>query len=258
MKHSITQSNNAPERVKLWAVALWLAVWQAGAMLLGEEVLLASPLRVLKRLFGLVQTSDFWNRALFSTGSIMSGLLAGAALGILLGAAAHFSRFVRQLFRPLIAVIRAIPVAGFIILAVVWLNERSLGRFIAFLICLPVFYSNTLQGFASVDKRLLEMAFTFRMSPGAKLRALYLPALLPHLLSAVEVAVGLAWKSGTAAEVIAIPADSIGQKLYMAKIYLETGDMMAWTLTVVLLSALCGRALKALLSLAVRKGGGAQ
>ena len=52
---------------------------------------------------------------------------------------------------------------------------------------------------------------------------------------------GLAWKSGVAAELISIPSGSIGEKLYSAKVYLMTGDLFAWTAAIVLLSALCAR-----------------
>ena len=263
MKASITRDNPAKNQkklssrpaVRLWAVLLWLAVWQAAAMLLGQELFLVSPVKVLMRLWELVRTGDFWKRALASSGNIMGGLLLGALLGVALGALSAVSRFVKQLLAPLIAVIRAIPVASFIILAVVWLGPKHLGCFISLLICLPVFYTNTVTGIASADRKLKEMAEVFRFFPMKKLRVIYLPALLPYFKSACDVAVGLAWKSGTAAEVIAIPAGSIGEKLYRAKIYYETGDMLAWTLTIVLLSGAFALLIKKLTSLAAGKLG---
>ena len=47
---------------------------------------------------------------------------------------------------------------------------------------------------------------------------------------------GLAWKAGIAAEIIAMPLGTIGTMIGNAKQYIETVDMFAWTLTVILLS----------------------
>ena len=97
------------------------------------------------------------------------------------------------------------------------------------------------------------MARIFRMTPFNRLAYLYLPSILPRFATSAGVAIGLAWKSGVAAEVIGIPGGSIGEKLYRAKIYLATPDLFAWTLTIVALSVLCERAIRALLALAQRR-----
>ena len=96
------------------------------------------------------------------------------------------------------------------------------------------------------------MARVFRMSPWNRLTRIELPAVLPRLSSSAGVAMGLAWKSGVAAEVIGIPAGSIGERLYKAKVYLATPELFAWTLTIVLASVLCERALRLCLRSAVR------
>lgn len=253
--------------LRLWAVAVWLIVWQLAAILLGEGMFMSSPIRVLQniramwgtpgfwkelllgenlflsspvtvivRLWKMAGTADFWNRVLFSTVRVMGGLLLGMGAGVLLGSVSFFCRRLRELLQPMVSVIRAVPVASFIILALLWLDEESLSVFITFLICFPVFYSGTLSGFGGADERLLEMSRVFRLPFRKKLRAVYLPAVIRQTTASFEVAVGLAWKSGVAAEVIAIPGGSIGEKLYRAKLYLENGDMLAWTLAIALLS----------------------
>ena len=231
---------------------VWLLVWQLGALLLNESLLLPTPVGVIRRLFVLMGTADYWQRVLFTQWRIFAGLLLGMAAGVILGRLSVSLKAVKQLLAPLMYVIKAIPVASFIILAVVWLDEESLGTFISFLICLPVFYVNTVSGIESADPKLLEMTRMYRVGIRRKVKAVYLPALMPYLSAALDVAVGLAFKSGTAAEVIAIPGGSIGEKLYRAKIYFETGDMLAWTITIVLMSALTSW----LLRLIIRAPGG--
>ena len=95
----------------------------------------------------------------------------------------------------------------------------------------------TIGELAQTDPKLLEMAVVFRMPVWRKIRFIYLPALVPYLVSGCRIALGMSWKSGAAAEVIGLPEHSIGEHLYMAKIYLETADLFAWTLVIILVSA---------------------
>jgi len=136
-------------------------------------------------------------------------------------------------------------VASFVIAALIWVPSRRLSLLIVAVIVLPVVYAGTLDGLRQIDPRLKEMARVFRMPRLNRLRCVALPALMPSLTSALSVAMGLAWKSGVAAEVIGIPGGSIGEKLYKAKVYLATPDLFAWTLTIVLISAGCTRLLRA-------------
>ena len=158
------------------------------------------------------------------------------------------------LLRPLMLTIKSIPVASFIILALMWLRSAgNLAVFISFLMVLPVVYTNTLAGIRETDARLLEMAAVFRVPPAKRVRYLYVPAALPYFRSACTVGLGLCWKSGVAAEVIGMPSGSIGEKLYQAKVYLETPDLFCWTLTIVLLSVGCEKLLSLLTELVERR-----
>ena len=89
-----------------------------------------------------------------------------------------------------------------------------------------------------IDRKLLEMAKVFSMTPWRRIRYIYIPALVPYLKSGCQIALGMSWKSGVAAEVIGVPDHSVGEKLYMAKIYLNTADVLAWTFVIILVSAL--------------------
>ena len=144
---------------------------------------------------------------------------------------------VEVLLRPLMLTIKSIPVASFIILALMWLRSAgNLAVFISFLMVLPVVYTNTLAGIRETDARLLEMAAVFRVPPAKRVRYLYVPAALPYFRSACTVGLGLCWKSGVAAEVIGITSGSIGEALYNAKILFSTAELLAWTVVIVLLS----------------------
>ena len=156
----------------------------------------------------------------------------------------------------MVAVIKAVPVASFIILALVWLNSRSLSLFISALMVFPPVYLNVLEGIRRTDGQLLEMARVFRVPFSRRLRYIYLPQIMPYFRTAVSLGLGLCWKAGAAAEVIGLPAGSVGERLYTAKVYFQTPDLFAWTVTIVAVSVLFERLFLFLTDRAARKAGG--
>lgn len=223
-------------KVSLWAVVFWLVVWQLVSFELNSELLLVSPIKVIIRLGQLMVTLVFWKSVLFTLSRIVLGFFMAAVSGCVLAAVASRYRRVRELLAPLMVTIKSVPVASFIILALIWFSSRNLSVLISYLMVLPVIYTNMLNGIQSVDRQLLEMAQVFRISGLRTVRTIYLQHLLPFLYSACSVALGLSWKAGVAAEVIGIPKGSIGECLQQAKIYLDTPDLFAWTLVIVILS----------------------
>lgn len=248
-----TSTSSADSRkVPFWAVLFWLLVWQFAAMLMDQPLLLVSPWDTLKRLSSLVLEPIFWKSIAFSVGKIMLGFGLSCVLGIVLAALAYRFRPVRQLLSPLTATIKAIPVASFVILALLWVSSKNLSILISVMIGFPVIYLNTLTGLDNIDHKLVEMAQVFRVPLRKKISVVYFSQVLPFLRSGLNVAVGLCWKSGVAAEVIGIPSGSVGQQLYNAKVYLETADLFCWTVVIVLLSVACEKLLMLLFNRAER------
>lgn len=248
------------KRPALWAVLFWLLVWQGGSMVLAAvyphgELLLASPLAVLIRLGELAVTPAYWQAIAWSTFRILGGFFLAAALAVPLAALAAWKPWFRELMSPLAAAIKAVPVASFIILALVWLNSRNLSLFISALMVFPPVYLNVLEGICRTDRQLLEMAQVFRVPFSRRLRCIYLPQVMPFFRTAVSLGLGLCWKAGAAAEVIGLPAGSIGERLYTAKVYFQTPDLFAWTVTIVAVSSLFERAFLALVNHLTRKVG---
>lgn len=222
--------------IKIWAVVFWLSVWEIMARYIGQEILLVSPVTVLLTFFKLALTAAFWNSILFSFSRIILGFTLALMAGIILAAISSACVYIRELLKPMMAVIKATPVASFIILILIWISSRNLSIIISFLMVLPVVYSNILQGIKGTDPQLLEMACIFRISRFRRIRYIYFYQLLPYFKTACSLSLGLCWKAGVAAEVIGIPDGSIGEKLYESKIYLQTAELFAWTLTIILLS----------------------
>lgn len=243
-------------RGKLLSALLALIVWQLAAALLDNELLLVGPAEVAGRLLELMATREFWQAVGFTFSRISLGFLLAFCLALLLAALGARFPVVRVLIQPYMAAVKAVPVASFIVIALLWLSGRRLSVFISFLMVLPVLYANFLQGLREADGKLLEMAWVFRMSLWNRIRGIYLPALEPYCLSGCRSALGLCWKAGVAAEVIGVCGGSVGGMLYDAKVYLEIRDLFAWTLAIVLLSLGFERVFTRCLGWLLKKGEG--
>ena len=222
--------------IKLWAIAVLLIIWQIASMILKQEILLVSPFKAGLRIFELALETGFWRAVGFSFIRIVIGFIGAAVSGVVLaGFAARFDR-IEELLSPIVLVVKSTPVASFIILALIWIPSRNLSIFISFLMSFPVVYTNVLQGVRNSDRKLLEMASLFKVGNYRLVRYIYLYQVMPFFYTACQLSLGLSWKAGIAAEVIALPRGSIGERLYQAKIYLETYDLFAWTVVIIALS----------------------
>lgn len=223
---------------KTAAVLLALAVWQAVAMLIDSELILVTPIEVIKRLFTVWREPGFFASIAFTSSKIILGFLAAFFIGIGLGALAGRFRVAEILLWPWMLTVKSVPIASFVLIILLFVSSADISVFISFLIVLPIIYTNVLSAIKSTDSKLLEAAKLF--GTPAKYRLLYIsfPQIKPYLISASSVGCGLAFKAGVAAELIGIPTGSIGEALYNAKIYLNSADLFAWTVIIILMSVL--------------------
>lgn len=239
-----------PTGERAFALLFWLAVWQIAALVIGQKILLVTPLEALRCFLAMLPQPAFWARVIFSAPRILAGFGLAVLGAFLLAVLARSHRMLAALIELPLQAIKATPVASFIILALLWVSSRQLSVLISFFMALPILYSAVQTGLDAADPALLEMAQVFRISPCARIRAIWLPGLLPAFRRGCSVALGICWKSGIAAEVIGLPGGSMGEALYRAKITLATAEVFAWSIAIVLLSAVLERLLMALLAAA--------
>lgn len=235
MKESGTVWNNRVVR-GLLVTLFWLAVWQIIAMLVHKPVLFASPIETVQALCRQFPQKDFWLSAGNSLLHIAAGFGVAFAAGLMIGASAWRLSLLRSLLSPLLAFMKSVPVASFIILALVWFRSENLAIVVSAIIVFPLIYFAVINGLDSTDGKLLEMAQVFRVRPWRKLWDIYRPSVMPYLLTACSSALGMSWKAGIAAEVIGTPLHSIGEQMYYSKLYMNTAELFAWTTVVILLS----------------------
>ena len=223
--------------VKILLIALfWLGVWMFAAYQINKPLLFPYPKAVLERLWELLQTKEFYQITLTSLENVFTGILIAILLGVALSIVTFRLSFLRDTLIPIMTVIKATPVASFIVLAMILLGSAKIPTFITILIVLPVVWTNLDEGFFKIDPKLTEVTRVYKMPLLRRLRVLILPSIKPYFISACRSSIGLAWKAGVAAEIIAMPKNAIGTMIGEAKLYIESATMFAWTLTVILLS----------------------
>lgn len=230
------ESKKTPSLSRMASILFWLALWQAASLIIGNSIILASPPETGKALISQLFLAGFWTVFFSSCLRISLGFLGAFILAAVFGAAAYFFRPVRELLAPAVLLMKSVPVVSFVILALIWAGSERLSIFISFVVVFPIIYESSFAGLSDADPDLLEMTEVFRVSFFKKFYAVYLPSLLPFLAANCRSAIGMGIKSGIAAEVIGIPAQSIGEKLYTAKIYLETDQLFAWTAVIIFMS----------------------
>ena len=241
---------------KAGIIAFWLAIWQLLDVIIDNRLVLAGPIRVAQALVEQIGQPDFWVICGASFGRIALGFLLSFVVGFLLALMSCRHRLFRDFVDPIISLLRTIPVASFIILLLIWVGNQALTVFLAFFIVLPLIYTNMVTGFESVDRQMLEMARVYKLSRWRTFLYIYRPAFMPFLMSSTKISLGMTWKSGIMAEVLATPKPSIGKEMATARTFLDTPDLLAWTVVVMVLSFLFEKTFMELLKRASRPLGG--
>lgn len=217
----------------------WLAVWAAAAHTIGQSFLFVGPAETLRAFAGMLTSPKAFSALLSTLWHITAGFGIALAAGGLLAVAANYFDWVRWLLAPLIRFSKSVPVAAFAVLALLWFGSARLSVVIAVLIAFPVIYGNVLTGLTERDAGLLEMAGVYRIPFWKRIWAIDRPAVYPYLYTACRTAYGMCWKAGIAAEIIAIAEGTVGERLYLAKIYLSTAELFVWIFLIAAVSSLC-------------------
>ncbi len=213
-----------------------LAVWKILAMHFDSDYVLPSPEKTLVTTLDLFADTGFL--ATVGTtilrglaGFVLSGIL-GLGLGIMAGINPHFSNFLR----PILVTIRSTPIIALILLALIWLSPGLVPVFIAMLTMFPFICTNVTDGIKNVDPDLVEMAEFYRIGKPRIIRELYIPAIMPFIISGASSGMGIGWRAIITGEVLSQPKYGIGTLMQAAQTFLNVDAVIAWTIVAVLVS----------------------
>lgn len=237
MEHNRHRENNKRLILRKGIIILlWLCIWQLAAALAHNSILLVGPVQAGRSFLENITRPDFWKIVIYSFIRVGMGFFLALFWGLLLGGLAYCHPLTEEALSPFMMAVKSIPVASFVVLLLIWFGSGSLSLLISFLVVLPNVYVSTIAGLKSTDTEMLEMAEVFCIGGFNRFFCIYRPALMPYLISCLKTSLGMSWKSGVAAEIIGMPKYSLGERLYMSKVYLDTAGLFSWTLVIIILS----------------------
>ncbi len=231
--------------------AFWILVWEAVSRFVARDnesmyLLLPRPITVFKTWLDIAFTPEYLGAVGRTLIRVFQGFLSGLMLGFGFGIATHTVKLADMFLSPLLKMIRAVPVVAITILFFALFESDALPTSVVVLMVTPLVWQTTHDGLSSPQTELMEMAKVYRISPFKVVAFIKLPSMLPSLLTAAVNALGLAWKSGIAAEVICEPNVGLGTILIEGKGMIDFSSVYAVTLTVVILSLIIEVMLKSL------------
>lgn len=255
MESSLQMSSTTDKKriYKAVSFCIWILLWAMLSAIIGQEIFLPSPLRVACALFDLVREAVFWRSIAFSISRVSGGMIISFISAAVLAALSYHFSAVRIFLEPALKVIKATPVASIVILVLLWIRSQNLSIVISFLMVFPILYTAILDGLDDIDSDMLEMADVYRIHGFKRIRYIYIPYVMPYLRTAMRTGLAMGWKSAVAAEVIGLPAFSIGSELYQSKVYFDTPRLFAWTAMIVVLAFLFERLCISMIAAAERR-----
>ena len=213
-------------------VLIWLLIWQFASMMTGLELLLASPVAVLKTIMNMLVSQQFYVTLMHSMINIGTGLMAGIVFGVILGICAAKYKLIAEFIEIPLQLMKALPVAAFIILLLMWFGSKNVSRIISAMV------TGVTDGIKNTDIKLIQMARVYNMSTFNRFRYIYMTGVYPYLSSQLKIALGMCFKAGISAEIIGLVSNTIGTSMYYAKMYLLSSELFAWSIVIILVSLL--------------------
>lgn len=232
MMHSILHNKSR----KIYIILFWIVIWEVLSLIINQEIYLPSPFSTFNAIIDLLKKSDTYITIIYSTYRTLLGFFISCFFGIVTGYLCGTNQFFYDLFTPFIGIIRTVPVMSIIIIAIMWFKDTNVPIFVAFLMCFPIIWTNTVSGIKSTDQKLLQMCKIYNIKKIRVITSVYFYSVLPYVKAAMISALGIGWKVTSAAEVLSLPKYSIGRYLYDSKIYLEIPYLFAWTVIIIALS----------------------
>lgn len=242
--------------------AFWILIWEAVALFVSRDnelmlLILPKPITVFRRWLEIAFTYDFICAVLMTILRVFYGFLIGIIIGFVSGIFTHISKIADAIFSPVLKIIRAVPVVAIILILYVFFESTTLPIVIVVLMVLPLIWQTTHDGLNNVDKKYIEFAQVYNIPSYKTIFGVKLPCIFNVLITSIVNSLGLAWKSGVAAEVICATETSIGFIISKGKSGINNDEVFAATLTIIIVSIIIEYFIKHLCNKYLLDNGGA-
>ena len=233
--------SGSPSRVLYGAagIALALLAWQLYSYLRNDPILVPR-VETVAQTFWEYMTARYpatvgmtlWQHALVSIARITVGWGVGVLLGVVIGGLMASVPLLRHLIDPLIEITRPLPPLAFIPLFILWFGIGEISKFLLILVgVVPIMIIATVSALDAVPKELEQAARSLGASPTWTLVTVRLRSALPAIITGMHLAMGGAWTSIVAVELIAATA-GLGYLINNAGVNLQTPLVLSGIVTI--------------------------
>jgi NitT/TauT family transport system permease protein len=137
----------------------------------------------------------------FTVAIVFASFAVSAVLGVALGIAVVFSRFLNNVFMPLILALQVVPKIAIAPLVLIWFGFGVAGKIaIALTVAFFPVLVNTISGLQSAEPEILDLARSLHASKGQIFRKILFPNALPYIFTGLKISITLSVVGGIIAE----------------------------------------------------------
>ena len=221
---------------RLGLVAVILLVWWLLALRVPHYVL-PGPARVWEALSLIAANGNLWQDLGITLGRVGTGFILATLVGLPLGIIFGANKRLGEFFEPIIPVMNTVSSAIWATFAIIWFGvSNATTVFVVFMTAMPLIITNVWQGTRTVNADFIELAHVLRMPAHRVMMKIYLPTILPYFFSGARLAFGFGWRVSLVAETLG-SSSGVGYRLRQAADLIQTDQVFAWTLTLVVMMA---------------------
>ena len=215
-------------------ILLFIFVWSIISIKINSQIVFPNIKSILYALIDITKQKDFYLNLSLSMIRVFTTFVISFIIAIILGVLSGIFISIRYILMPIINFIRTIPTIPLILIAVLWFDNNLVPIFVSLFVIFPIIYDALVNGIINIDKTLIEMSNSYKVSFKTQLINLYIPSIKPYILTSISQSMGITWKSVLACEIISLPALGIGSKLYVSHLYLDTVSLFAYCLIAII------------------------
>ncbi len=220
---------------------IFCAIWQVIAMTINNAGLFPPVWELCRQIGLLLLTADFYHSVLATVMRGIAGMFLSHIAATLTAVLCHRYTLFGELFRPVLSIIRSVPVISFILLALMFLHPESIPLLIGFLSMYPLLTENLIKGLQTLHPAFTTLSHQFRLSKANHFTQVIYPQVKPYLFSGLASAMGFGWRAIVMGEVLSQCRWGIGSRMKEAQVFIEIPQLLAWTAIAILLSFLADR-----------------
>ncbi len=221
---------------RLITIIIIMFLWQFAALVINNDILIPMPYVVFVKMINDIVMPSFYLALYTTIIRLLIGLLVAITAALCLGLLSGLKPVFAEYFSVIDDIIKTIPNISYIIIILIWLNAEQSVTVITFFIIFPNLYANVLLGVKSLPRELKDVLFIYPLSLNQKIFKVYLPQVLPYLLTGIKVAFGLGLKVSVMAEILTQVRFGIGKQLLFARNTLDMTAIFAWTIWIIMIS----------------------